>query len=46
MILAAALKVKADYLTTFNTKDYFPIGTHKIEIVKPGEFLIILYKPI
>ncbi|MCH7613693.1 MAG: PIN domain-containing protein [Candidatus Marinimicrobia bacterium] len=38
-ILAAALKANADYLTTFNTKDYYPSLAFNISIVKPKEIL-------
>jgi predicted nucleic acid-binding protein len=43
-ILAAALKENADYLTTFNIKDYFTSPSHKISIVKPKEILRIIGK--
>ncbi len=41
-ILAGAIKAKADYLTMFNTKDYYPTPSHKISIVKPQELLKIV----
>ncbi|MCC5907793.1 MAG: PIN domain-containing protein [Balneolaceae bacterium] len=38
-ILVAAIQAKAEYLVTFNTKDYFPGDTVKLSIVKPGNLL-------
>ncbi len=38
-ILAAALKSGAHFLVTFNVKDYFPVRSTGIEIIKPGNLL-------
>lgn len=38
-ILAAAVTAKADVLTTFNIKDYFP-AADMISVLTPGELLI------
>ncbi len=38
-ILTSAIKSRADYLATFNTKHYFPVREHSLAVLQPGEAL-------
>ena len=38
-ILTSAIKSRADYLITFNTKHFFPDRGHQLTILEPGEML-------
>ena len=38
-ILTSAIKSRADYLITFNTKHFFPDRCHQLTILEPGEML-------
>ncbi|RMG28305.1 MAG: hypothetical protein D6732_18945 [Methanobacteriota archaeon] len=38
-ILTAAIKLGAQYLVTFNTKDYYPEGEIGLDVLEPGELL-------
>lgn len=38
-ILVAAIQVKADFLVTFNTRDFFPDSKTGLNVVKPGDLL-------
>ena len=38
-ILTSALQINADFLVTFNTKDFFPKPDLGLKIVKPGDLL-------
>jgi predicted nucleic acid-binding protein len=38
-ILTSAIKSKADYLVTFNTKHYFPVSEYNLAVLQPGEML-------
>lgn len=38
-ILTSAIKSRADYLVTFNTKHYFPVREHNLAVLQPGEML-------
>ena len=38
-ILASAVDAKAQFLVTFNVKDYWPANTTRLEVLTPGELL-------
>ncbi|NVL89797.1 MAG: PIN domain-containing protein [Desulfobacterales bacterium] len=38
-ILASAFETKAQFLVTFNVKDYWPHDTARLEVLTPGELL-------
>jgi predicted nucleic acid-binding protein len=38
-ILTSAIKSRADYLVTFNTKHYFPVQEINLAVLQPGEML-------
>lgn len=38
-ILVAALKIKAQFLVTFNTKDFYPKPELGLKVVEPGDLL-------
>ena len=38
-ILTSAVKSRADYLVTFNTKHYFPVRECNLAVLQPGEML-------
>ena len=38
-ILTSAIKSRADYLVTFNTKHYFPVRECNLAVLQPGEML-------
>jgi len=38
-ILTSAIKSRADYLVTFNTKHYFPVRESNLAVLQPGEML-------
>ncbi len=38
-ILAAALKIKAQFLVTFNTKDFYPKQELGLKVIEPGNLL-------
>jgi predicted nucleic acid-binding protein len=38
-ILTSAIKSRADYLVTFNTRHYFPVRESNLAVLQPGEML-------
>jgi predicted nucleic acid-binding protein len=38
-VLTSAIKSRADYLVTFNTKHYFPARGYNLNVLQPGEAL-------
>ncbi len=38
-ILASALKIKAQFLVTFNTKDFYPKPELGLKVIEPGDLL-------
>ena len=38
-ILTSAIKSRADYLVTFNTKHYFPVREYNLAVLQPGKML-------
>jgi len=38
-ILTAAIKVKAQFLVTFNTKDFYPAEEFGLTVLAPGDLL-------
>lgn len=44
-VLAAAIRIEADYIVTFNKRDFPPdrLGPHEIQAIKPDQFVALQY---
>lgn len=42
MVLELAIESRADFIVTFNPRDFIPAGQFGIRVVTPAEFLAIL----